>query len=217
MNEIKKAVALAALAYVKQGDIIGLGSGEMLDCFIDSLDNIKEKIKGAVVSNKESAQKLEKLGIDVFQANEVTSLDLYIDTADEINVLNEMVKGESSALTCGAVLGAMAKRTLILVTESQQVPLLGKFPVPVEVIPMARSYVARELFKLGGDPSYRENGITENGNVILDLHNLEILDAKALALQIKAIAGVVGVGLFTKANPDIVLVGDASGVTSITE
>lgn len=211
-DEMKKAAGWAALEYVTKGSIVGVGTGSTVNHFIDALETIKEQIKGAVSSSEASTERLEKIGIPVFDANEVASLDIYVDGADEINPNNEMIKGGGAALTREKIVAAIAKQFICIIDDSKKVDVLGQFPLPVEVIPMARSYVARELVKLGGDPCYREGCITDNGNVILDVHNLKITNAKELEDKINAIPGVVTVGLFANRGADVVLEGTANGV-----
>lgn len=211
-DEMKKAAGWAALEYVTKGSIVGVGTGSTVNHFIDALETMKEQIKGAVSSSVASTERLEKIGIPVFDANEVASLDIYVDGADEINANNEMIKGGGAALTREKIVAAIAEKFICIIDDSKKVDVLGQFPLPVEVIPMARSYVARELVKLGGDPCYREGCITDNGNVILDVHNLQITDAKGLEDKINAIAGVVTVGLFANRGADVVLEGTANGV-----
>ncbi|MEG1688876.1 MAG: ribose-5-phosphate isomerase RpiA, partial [Hafnia sp.] len=188
-DELKKAVGWEALKYVKPGTIVGVGTGSTAAHFIDALGTMKGQIEGAVSSSDASTEKLKSLGITVFDLNDVDSLDIYVDGADEINGHMQMIKGGGAALTREKVVAAVAKKFICIVDASKQVDILGKFPLPVEVIPMARSYVARELVKLGGQPEYRQGVLTDNGNVILDVHNLKIMDAIALEKQINAIAG----------------------------
>lgn len=177
---------------------------------------MKGQIEGAVSSSEASTQKLKSLGITVFDCNEVDSLDVYVDGADEVDHHLNMIKGGGAALTREKIVSAIAKTFVCIVDESKLVDVLGKFPLPVEVIPMARSYVARELVKLGGTPEYRQNVITDNGNVILDVHNLNIIDPVALENTINGIAGVVTVGLFANRGADVVLMGTANeGVKTI--
>lgn len=211
-DEMKKAAGWAALEYVTKGSIVGVGTGSTVNHFIDALETMKEQIKGAVSSSVASTERLEKIGIPVFDANEVASLDIYVDGADEINANNEMIKGGGAALTREKIVAAISEKFICIIDDSKKVDVLGQFPLPVEVIPMARSYVARELVKLGGDPCYREGCITDNGNVILDVHNLQITNAKELEDKINGIAGVVTVGLFANRGADVVLEGTANGV-----
>ena len=215
-DELKKAVGWEALKYVKPGTIVGVGTGSTAAHFIDALGTMKGQIEGAVSSSDASTEKLKSLGITVFDLNEVDSLDIYVDGADEINGHMQMIKGGGAALTREKIVAAVAKKFICIVDSSKQVDILGNFPLPVEVIPMARSYVARELVKLGGQPEYRRGVLTDNGNVILDVHNLKIMDAIALEKQINGIAGVVTVGLFANRGADVALVGSADGVKTIT-
>ncbi|MBG2980581.1 ribose-5-phosphate isomerase RpiA [Proteus mirabilis] len=214
-DELKKAVGWAALEYVKPGTIVGVGTGSTASHFIDVLATMKGQIEGAVSSSEASTAKLKSYGIPVFDCNEVDSLDIYVDGADEINHQMQMIKGGGAALTREKIIAAVAKTFVCIVDESKQVDVLGKFPLPVEVIPMARSYVARELVKLGGLPEYRENVVTDNGNVILDVYNLTILNPIELENKINSIAGVVTVGLFANRGADIVLMGTSEGVKTI--
>ncbi|MGN3405873.1 ribose-5-phosphate isomerase RpiA [Proteus mirabilis] len=214
-DELKKAVGWVALEYVKPGTIVGVGTGSTASHFIDALATMKGQIEGAVSSSEASTAKLKSYGIPVFDCNEVDSLDIYVDGADEINHQMQMIKGGGAALTREKIIAAVAKTFVCIVDESKQVDVLGKFPLPVEVIPMARSYVARELVKLGGLPEYRENVVTDNGNVILDVYNLTILNPIELENKINSIAGVVTVGLFANRGADIVLMGTSEGVKTI--
>ena len=214
-DELKKAVGWAALEYVKPGTIVGVGTGSTASHFIDALATMKGQIEGAVSSSEASTAKLKSYGIPVFDCNEVDSLDIYVDGAGEINHQMQMIKGGGAALTREKIIAAVAKTFVCIVDESKQVDVLGKFPLPVEVIPMARSYVARELVKLGGLPEYRENVVTDNGNVILDVYNLTILNPIELENKINSIAGVVTVGLFANRGADIVLMGTSEGVKTI--
>ncbi|WP_283130046.1 ribose-5-phosphate isomerase RpiA [Enterovibrio norvegicus] len=211
-DEMKKAAGWAALEYVEKDSIVGVGTGSTVNHFIDALETMKDQIKGAVSSSVASTERLEKVGIPVFDANEVAYLDIYVDGADEINPTNDMIKGGGAALTREKIVAAISKKFICIIDDTKKVDVMGSFPLPVEVIPMARSYVGRELVKLGGDPCYREGCITDNGNVILDVHNLEITDAKALEDKINAIAGVVTVGLFANRGADVVLEGTPNGV-----
>ncbi|OOE94223.1 ribose 5-phosphate isomerase A [Salinivibrio sp. AR647] len=214
-DEKKKATGEAAVEYVKPGSIIGVGTGSTVNYFIDALEPMKEKIKGAVSSSDASTERLKALGIEVFDANEVGHLDIYVDGADEINKRNHMIKGGGAALTREKIVAAIADKFICIIDDTKHVDVLGEFPLPVEVIPMARSYVARELVKLGGDPCYRQGVVTDNGNVILDVHNLKIQDPKGLEDTINGIPGVVTVGLFANRGADIVLTGTDSGVKKV--
>ena len=214
-DEKKKAAAATALKYVQQGSIVGVGTGSTVNYFIDALASVKNNIEGAVSSSEASTQRLKSLGIEVFELNSVPYLDIYVDGADEITEHKHMIKGGGAALTREKIVAAVAKTFVCIIDDSKQVPILGKFPLPVEVIPMARSYVARELVKLGGDPEYRQGVVTDNGNVILDVHNLTILNPVELENKINSIVGVVTNGLFANRGADVVLIGTKDGVTEI--
>ncbi|MDB2330881.1 ribose-5-phosphate isomerase RpiA [Alteromonas sp.] len=211
-NDKKKAVAHAAIKYVEQDSIVGVGTGSTVNFFIDALGDIKNNIEGAVSSSEASTQRLKALGIEVFELNEVSNLSVYIDGADEVTEYKHMIKGGGAALTREKIVAGAAKTFVCIVDESKRVPVLGKFPLPVEVIPMARSFVARELVKLGGDPEYRQGVITDNGNVILDVHNLEIINPRELEQKINNIPGVVTNGIFALRGADIVLSATDTGV-----
>ena len=175
--EMKKIAAQAALQFVKPEMIVGVGSGSTVNCFIEALGSMKDEIKGAVAASKNSEELLKKQGIEVFSANDVAGLDIYVDGADEINPQKMMIKGGGAALTREKIVAALAKNFICIVDSSKQVDVLGStFPLPIEVIPMARSQVARKLVALGGAPEYREGVVTDNGNIILDVHNFEILN-----------------------------------------
>ena len=210
-DELKKAAAWAALEFVKKDTIVGVGTGSTVNHFIDALGSVKDTIRGVVSSSDASTEKLKALGLEVFELNDVDALDVYVDGADEINALNEMIKGGGAALTSEKIVAAVAKQFVCIVDETKIVDTLGEFPLPVEVIPMARSYVARELLKLGGDPVYRHGVVTDNGNVILDVHNLSISQAKDLELTINQIVGVVTNGLFAHRGADKVIIGTKNG------
>ena len=214
-DEMKKAAAVAALDFIKPDSIVGVGTGSTVNHFIDALGTIKHKIEGAVSSSKASTEKLKQLGIEVFDLNSVSSFDVYVDGADEINEDKAMIKGGGAALTREKIVAAVAKQFICIVDSSKQVHFLGDFPLPVEVIPMARSYVAREIVKLGGDPVYRQGVVTDNGNVILDVHNMKIAQPRKLEEQLNSIVGVVTNGLFAHRAADIVIVGDPAGVKII--
>ncbi len=211
-NLKKQNAAKEALKYVQKGNIIGVGTGSTVNFFIDGLESLKDDIKGAVSSSIASTERLKAIGIPVLDLNEVESFDIYVDGADEINPEMDMIKGGGAALTREKIVAAVAKKFVCIVDDSKKVPVLGKFPLPVEVIPMARAYVARELEKLGGRPVYREGCVTDNGNHILDVHDLQITDPKDLEKKINALAGVVTVGLFAKRGADVLIVGTESGV-----
>lgn len=205
-NNLKQKVAEAALAYVPSSGIIGVGSGSTVNYFIDQLATIKGRIDGAVAASAETERRLKALSIPIIDLNSVSEIAVYIDGADEANSHHYLIKGGGGALTREKIIAAMSRQFVCIVDETKIVDVLGKFPLPIEVIPMARSYVARQMVKLGGDPVYRQGFVTDNGNVILDIHNLSILDPVYLEQTIDGIAGVVSNGLFTKRKADIVLV-----------
>ncbi|TAA41791.1 MULTISPECIES: ribose-5-phosphate isomerase RpiA [Corallincola] len=215
-DELKKAVGWAALEYVEEGTIVGVGTGSTVNHFIDALATRKHDIEGAVSSSEASTEKLKALGIPVFDLNSVGELGVYVDGSDEITEHLHMIKGGGAALTREKIVAAVAKQFVCIADQSKLVPVLGSFPLPVEVIPMARSYVARELVKLGGDPVWREGVITDNGNYILDVHNLKIMDPPALETQINQLTGVVTNGIFARRSADIALIGSEQGIAKVT-
>ena len=207
--EMKKLAARAALKYVKPDTIVGVGSGSTVNCFIEALGELKDQIQGA-------EELLRKQGIEVFSANDVSSLDIYVDGADEINPQKMMIKGGGAALTREKIVAALAKKFICIVDSSKQVDVLGStFPLPVEVIPMARSQVGRKLVSLGGAPEYREGVVTDNGNVILDVHNFAILNPVEMEKELNNVAGVVTNGIFALRGADIVIVGTPDGAKII--
>jgi ribose 5-phosphate isomerase A len=209
-DELKQQVAKAAVAYVKEG-IIGVGTGSTANYFIEELAKVKGKIDGAVASSEATAERLRGHGIKVYDLNSIDSMDIYVDGADEITEHMHMLKGGGGALTREKVVAAVAKQFICICDESKYVPVLGKFPLPVEVLPMARGYVARELVKLGGQPVLRDF-TTDNGNIILDVHNLKIDDPVAMEAKINQIVGVVTNGLFAARPANILLLATANGV-----
>ena len=211
-DEMKKAAALAALDYVKADTVVGVGTGSTVNYFIDGLATIKHNIIGAVSSSEASTERLKQHGIEVFDLNNVADCDVYVDGADEINADNAMIKGGGAALTREKIVAAVAKKFVCIVDESKLVRHLGEFPLPVEVIPMARSYVAREIVKLGGSPVYREGVVTDNGNVILDVFDMKIAEPRKLEEQLNNIVGVVTNGLFAHRGADHVVIGGKNGV-----
>jgi ribose 5-phosphate isomerase A len=215
-DELKQAVAKAAIAFVPVGCIVGVGTGSTANYFIDELAQIKHKIDGAVASSDASAQRLKKHGIEVLELNNVSELPVYIDGADEITRHLAMIKGGGGALTREKIVAAVARKFVCIADQSKLVDVLGRFPLPVEVVPMARSYVARELVKLGGQPVLRQGFTTDNGNVILDVHNLKIINAVELEERINQITGVVTNGLFARRGADVLLLATASGVQTLT-
>jgi len=216
-DDKKKSAAYAALDYVEKNTIVGVGTGSTVNHFIDALATIKNDIIGAVSSSEASTAKLKEYGIEVFDLNEVSKLSVYVDGADEINPYNHMIKGGGAALTREKIVAAVADKFICIVDDTKNVDVLGDFPLPVEVIPMARSYVARELLKLGGIPEYRVGVITDNGNVILDVKNMKIAEPLTLENKINAIVGVVTNGLFANRAADVVLVGSDDGVKTLTD
>lgn len=214
-DDKKRAAAAAAIQYVQSGSIVGVGTGSTVNYFIDALESMKNNIEGAVSSSDASTERLEALGIEVFDLNSVGSFDIYVDGADEITEHMHMIKGGGAALTREKIVAAVAKKFVCIIDDSKQVPMLGAFPLPVEVIPMARSYVARELVKLGGDPIYRQGVVTDNGNVILDVHNLKIMNPPELETTINQITGVVTNGIFAKRAADVVIIGTNEGAQII--
>jgi len=216
-SELKKIAAEEALKYVPEGSVIGVGTGSTVNYFIDALPSIKEKIAGAVASSKDTAAKLKALGIPLVELNSVNELSVYVDGADEINNSLQMIKGGGAALTGEKIITAVAKKFICIADASKKVEILGKFPLPVEVIPMARSYVARELVALGGSPVYREGVVTDYGNVILDVWNLEIIEPVKLEQTINNITGVVTNGLFAIKPADLLLLGTEEGVIAISK
>jgi ribose 5-phosphate isomerase A len=214
-NIQKQNVSKAALEYVVNDEIIGVGTGSTVNYFIDFLAGIKSKIKGAVASSKATEERLKAHGIEIFSLNSVDKLPVYIDGADEINEHLQMIKGGGGALTREKIIAAVAEKFVCIADETKMVNILGNFPLPVEVIPMARSYVAREVVKLGGMPVYRENLITDNGNVILDVWNLQIIEPVKIEEILNNITGVVTNGIFAKRPADVLLLGRDRGVETL--
>lgn len=210
-NASKQAAAEAALSWVKDGMIVGIGTGSTANFFIDGLARIRDRIRGAVASSEASAERLRGHGIPVFELNDVGPLSLYVDGADEVNAHRELIKGGGGALTREKIVAAASEQFVCIVDESKLVKRLGAFPLPVEVIPMARSLVARKLVALGGEPRYREHFVTDNGNIILDVHRLDIDRPIPLEERLDHIPGVVTNGLFALRPADVVLVGRADG------
>lgn len=215
-DELKKMVAEAALEYVVPGTVIGIGTGSTANHFIDCLAGIKGKIDGTVASSNASAERLAAHGIPVLDLNAAGELSVYIDGADEANHYLHLIKGGGGALTREKIVAACAEKFVCIADGSKLVDVLGKFPLPVEVIPMARSMVARELVKHGGQPVYREGFVTDNGNIILDVHNLEIMEPARLEQALNNIPGVVTNGLFALRPADVLLLGTGDGVKKIT-
>ena len=218
-NQLKQAVARAAFELVKsrlQSDsVIGVGTGSTANFFIDELAALKHDIYATVASSEESARRLKAHGIVVLELNAVSEVTVYVDGADEANEYLQLIKGGGAALTREKIVAAVAKEFICIADESKLVDVLGKFPLPVEVIPMARSHVAREIVKLGGDPVWREKVITDNGNIILDVHNMSITDPRKLEAELNQITGVVTNGLFAQRPANVLLLGTAQGVKTL--
>jgi ribose 5-phosphate isomerase A len=215
-DELKQAVAREAIKHVVEDAVVGVGSGSTANFFIDELGKIKNRISGAVASSDRSAERLKGHGIRLFDLNSVNELPVYIDGADEITEHLAMIKGGGGALTREKIVAAAARKFVCIADESKLVPVLGKFPLPVEVIPMARAYVARQMVKLGGQPQLREGFTTDNGNVVLDIRGLSILNPVELENAINGVAGVVTNGLFARRGADVLLLGTNAGVVTRT-
>ena len=215
-DEMKQAVARAAIEYIETGTIIGIGTGSTANFFIDELAKIKGRIDGTVASSVASAERLKGHGIPVLDLNSVNEISVYIDGADESNRYLHLIKGGGGALTREKIVAAVSRKFVCIADESKLVDVLGAFPLPVEVIPMARSYVAREIVKLGGQPVLREGFTTDNGNVILDVHNLQIMEPVKLEETLNHITGVVTNGLFARRPADVLLLGTKEGVKTLT-
>ena len=215
-DELKQAVAEAALAYVVEDKIVGVGTGSTARLFIEALATMKDRIAGAVASSEDTKRRLEGHGIKVFDLNDVTDIPVYIDGADEITPEMHMIKGGGGALTREKIVSAVAQKFVCIADGSKLVDVLGKFPLPVEVIPMASAYVARELTRLGGTPVLREGFVTDNGNLILDVKGLQIVDPEDLETRINQIVGVVTNGLFACRPADVCLLGTSTGVQTHT-
>lgn len=216
-DEMKQAVAKAAIEYVEAGTIVGVGTGSTANFFIDELATIKHKIDGTVASSEASAERLKGHGIEVFDLNSVSEISVYVDGADESNKYLHLIKGGGGALTREKIVAAASKKFVCIADESKLVDVMGKFPLPIEVIPMARSFVAREIIKqIGGEPVLREGFTTDNGNIILDVHNLEIMEPTKIEQILNNITGVVTNGLFAIKPADVLLLGTPDGVKTIT-
>lgn len=218
-DKMKKDAAEAAVAYIlphlEKDTIVGIGTGSTVNYFIDALAAHKDKFAGTVVSSEASAERLRKHGVEVFDLNSIDNVYFYVDGADEINRYLEMIKGGGAALTGEKIIAAVARQFICIADESKMVERLGTFPLPVEVVPMARSYVARELVRLGGDPVYREGVVTDYGNQILDVHNIFVDSAMYLENRLNQITGVVTNGLFARRPADILFLGSRTGVQKI--
>jgi len=215
-DDRKKRAAEAALKYVVDDMIVGVGTGSTVNFFIDALAGVRGRIEGAVASSVATETRLKQHGIPVVQLNSVMELPLYVDGADEATRHRQLIKGGGGALTREKIVAAVSRRFVCIVDESKLVDVLGRFPLPVEVIPMAQSHVGRQLAKLGGQPALRQGFTTDNGNIILDVHNLTILDPAPLEERINNIAGVVCNGLFARRGADVLLVAGVDGVNCIT-
>jgi len=214
-DELKQAVAREAIKHVVEDAVIGVGTGSTANFFIDELARMKNRIAGAVASSERSAERLKGRGIRVLDLNSVNELPVYIDGADEITEHLAMIKGGGGALTREKIVAAVAKKFVCIADESKLVPVLGKFPLPVEVIAMARAYVARQMVRLGGQPKLREGFATDNGNIVLDVWGLSILNPVELETAVNNIAGVVTNGLFARRGADVLLLGTSTGVRTI--
>jgi len=216
-NEKKKAAAQAAMQYIEDDMIVGVGTGSTINFFIDMLADISHRIEGAVSSSEATEQRLKAHGIPVLDLNSIDELPVYVDGADEATRHLHLIKGGGGALTREKIVAAVSRQFVCIADDSKLVDILGAFPLPVEVIPMARSFVAREIVKLGGQPVMRADFSTDNGNVILDVHNLKILDPLELEARLNNITGVVSNGIFARRPADILLVADDNAVTRLTE
>jgi len=214
-DELKQAVAKEAIKHVVEDAIVGVGTGSTANCFIDELAGIKGRIDGAVASSQATAERLKSHGIRVVDLNSISELPVYVDGADEITEHLAMIKGGGGALTREKIVAAVARKFVCIADESKLVGVLGKFPLPVEVIPMARSHVGRELVKLGGQPELRKGFTTDNGNLILDVYGLNILKPMELEVELNNITGVVTNGLFARRGADVLLLGTAAGVRTL--
>ena len=210
-DELKRQAAERALGFLPDRGILGVGTGSTVNHFIELLAPVKGRFDGAVSSSEASTERLKAIGMPVMDLNAAGDLDVYVDGADESNHQLQLIKGGGGALTREKIIAAASRRFVCIADESKLVHVLGRFPLPVEVIPMARSFVARELVKLGGTPVLREGFVTDNGNLILDVHNLEIMEPAALESRINGIAGVVTVGLFAHRPADVLILGSAKG------
>jgi ribose 5-phosphate isomerase A len=214
-NEMKRAAARAALEHVGSGAIVGVGTGSTVNCFIDALGEIRPRVAGAVSSSKASTERLQRLGIEVIDVNQVDELPIYVDGADEITPRLHMTKGGGGALTGEKIVAALARSFVCIADQAKLRERLGAFPLPVEVIPLARRYVARQLERLGGQPRLREGFVTDYGNCILDVHGLAIADPVEMEGSLNQIAGVVTNGLFARRPADVLLLGTPGGVQTL--
>ncbi|MEK7779176.1 MAG: ribose-5-phosphate isomerase RpiA [Pseudomonadota bacterium] len=215
-DEQKRAVAAAAIQYIPIGSIVGVGTGSTANYFIDELAKIKHQIEGAVASSDATAQRLKEHGVEVLDLNSITDIPVYVDGSDEITEHLHMIKGGGGALTREKIVAAVARKFICIADQSKLVEVLGNFPLPIEVIPMARSYVAREIVLLGGQPALRQGFKTDNGNVILDIHGMRIMNPVELETKLNQITGVVTNGLFALRPANVLLLGTDSGVKTIS-
>lgn len=218
-DELKQAVAIAAFEriqpYLNEDSVIGIGTGSTANLFIDCLAGVKHKVAATVASSEASSRRLKEHGIPVYELNSVDEVSVYIDGADEANEYLQLIKGGGAALTREKIIAAVAKEFICIADESKFVDVLGTFPLPVEVIPMARSHVGRQIVKLGGDPVYREGVVTDNGNIIIDIYNMSITDPRKLESDLNQIVGVVTNGLFAQRPADVLLLSKQSGVAEL--
>ncbi|MBI79224.1 MAG: ribose 5-phosphate isomerase A [Gammaproteobacteria bacterium] len=214
-DKMKKAVALEAIKYIEDGMVLGIGTGSTVNFLIDALPSLNKNIKQIVSSSESSSTRLKNLGFEISELNNLDGVDIYIDGADETNPHLQLIKGGGGALTREKIIAEAAKKFVCIVDQSKMVKMLGKFPLPIEVIPMARSAIARKLVILGGQPIWRENFITDNGNEILDVHNLKIDKPKELESKINQIPGVITVGLFAHRRADILIIADKNNIETI--
>lgn len=216
LDDYKKAAALAAIDYVEPGMIVGIGTGSTANYFIDALAKIKHKIDGTVASSEASAKRLKSHGIEVLDLNATGDLSLYVDGADESNRHLHLIKGGGGALTREKIVAGASKKFICIADHTKKVDILGKFPLPIEVIPMARSFVARQVVKLGGNPALREGFTTDNGNLILDVHGLQIAEPTKLEAELNNIPGVVTNGIFAIRPADVLILGGPNGIETLT-
>ncbi len=214
-DDKKRAAAQAALAYVEDGTAIGVGTGSTVNYFIEGLAALKNRIEGAVSSSQATTELLENAGIPVLELNSTGDLELYVDGADEANKHMHLIKGGGGALTREKIVASASRRFVCIIDDSKFVGMLGKFPVPVEVIPMAQAYVGRQMIKAGGQPVWRQNFVTDNGNHILDVHNLQIINPVEMENRFNQLAGVVTVGLFANRPADIIIICDDTGIRTL--
>ena len=215
-DDLKRAVAAAAIEHVPAGCVVGVGSGSTVNFFIAELGRVRARVEGAVASSEATARRLKDAGIEVLDLNSVDDIPVYVDGADEITRQFAMIKGGGGALTREKIVAAVARRFVCIADQSKLVDVLGRFPLPVEVIPLARSFVARELVRLGGAPEWRQGFVTDNGNVMLDVHNLSITAPVELETALNQLPGVVTNGLFARRGADLLLLGTGEGVRTLT-